>query len=299
MPGFRFDGQRGRRPPVIASLQPTSLPLGSSTQTSWPSEAGLLKSIVSLPAWRRQRRLLVGERAARVGREADRRATAAAAATAGRRPSGRLSWSAAVVVVVAAAAGRERERGEERAATRSTSFLIRESPFVRVGERVYLAPPQRPGKGRLAALEEGGDALAQVLGRHAVGDPVALELEVVGERVVEALRRSAASPSARSAAPSRPASRPSRARAPSARRRARPRRRCPSRAPRSAREQRVVEQQLERLAGPDHPRQEVGHAAVGRGADPPVGADERRAPRRRSGCRTSAPARSPRPRRRR
>ena len=52
-------------------------------------------------------------------------------------------------------------------------------------------------------------------------------------------------------------------------------------------------------AGPDHPRQEVGHPAVGRGADPAVGADERRRPRRRSGCRTSAPARSRRrPRRR-
>ena len=54
----------------------------------------------------------------------------------------------------------------------------------------------------------------------------------------------------------------------------------------------VVEQQLERPAGPDHARQEVGHAAVGRGADPPVGARRRPRPRRRSGCRTRAPARS-------
>src|SRR5581483_773778 len=42
------------------------------------------------------------------------------------------------------------------------------------------------GERRLAPLHERRDALAKVLGHHAVRDPVTLELQVVGERVVEA-----------------------------------------------------------------------------------------------------------------
>ena len=38
------------------------------------------------------------------------------------------------------------------------------------------------------ATEEGGDAVAQVLGRHAVGDPVALQLQVVVDAVLDADR---------------------------------------------------------------------------------------------------------------
>jgi hypothetical protein len=46
-----------------------------------------------------------------------------------------------------------------------------------------VLPPGEPGR---SAGEEGGDADAGVLGGHAVGDAVALQLQVLGDRVVEA-----------------------------------------------------------------------------------------------------------------
>ena len=49
MPGFKST-ERVVLEAVMMSLQPTSLPLESATQTSWPSEDGLLKSIVFFPA---------------------------------------------------------------------------------------------------------------------------------------------------------------------------------------------------------------------------------------------------------
>ena len=98
---------------MITSVRATSLPPESSITTSWPSEAGLSNSIVSLPAGAETVGLREGERAAGVGLDRDR---------APPPPSPPLAVvlevDAAVLEVAstsrrAAAAGGEAEGGED------------------------------------------------------------------------------------------------------------------------------------------------------------------------------------------
>src|SRR5690349_5689377 len=79
-------------------------------------------------------------------------------------------------------------RRANRAISFFISFLSRKGLTGRTLKALRKAPLPRSAPvelGRTAA-EEGLDALAQVFGRHRVGDPVALQLQVLGDAVVEA-----------------------------------------------------------------------------------------------------------------
>ena len=136
--------------------------------------------------------------AARVGLDRDRSAAAGASDRWSSRSSTRRQWSTP----------RRRRRRRTRRTQRGPGLRGRSAASSSSGassaghrclDRLYSRhrtrkSRDRSARGRSATLEdrrlageEAGDAVLQILGAHALGDPVPLELQVVGERVVEAL----------------------------------------------------------------------------------------------------------------
>ena len=188
----------------------------------------------------------------------------------------RSCWTAVVLELLELPPQATRPRAASAAiASARETFLIIEFTFLRV--RLSITPcaqskfrsslPRELGR---LAREERGHGAREVCRCHRVGDPVPLELQVVGERVVEARRRPAACTSARNAArasrgPRQAREPPRRARPPGTTLVTRPRSRasCAERLGSSRSSSRA-------LRGPEDSRQEVGHAAVGRSADAAV-----------------------------